>query len=171
MSIELVLPSKKYESSYREYIAELGDEERYPFPLDFDHQDFDGLLKKLEDFASGTDLPAGYVPSTTYWLVEGEELIGVANLRHFLNDAIRECGGHIGFGIRPSKRGAGHGKTLLTLTLDKALKKGIEQVSIHTYESNQASINLIRSIGAELDSCIQAPNSSETVMRFLYLAT
>jgi hypothetical protein len=37
--MELVLPSAKYIQSYNEYIEELGDEVRYPFPMDFDHQD------------------------------------------------------------------------------------------------------------------------------------
>jgi hypothetical protein len=78
MSVELVRPSTKYESSYRAYIVELGDEERYPFPLDFDHKDFPALLRRLNDFEAGRNLPEGYVPSSTYWLVEHGELVGVS---------------------------------------------------------------------------------------------
>ncbi|SHE38001.1 hypothetical protein SAMN02745753_00175 [Marinomonas polaris DSM 16579] len=37
--MDLVLPSSKYIQSYNEYIEELGDEVRYPFPMGFDHQD------------------------------------------------------------------------------------------------------------------------------------
>ena len=39
--MELVFPSSKYSPSYNAYIEELGDEVRYPFPMGFDHQDFD----------------------------------------------------------------------------------------------------------------------------------
>lgn len=50
--MQLILPDSKYEASYKKYIKELGDEERYPFPLDFDHSDFSKLLKKLDNFSS-----------------------------------------------------------------------------------------------------------------------
>lgn len=96
MQLQLVLPDKQYEKSYRDYIHELGDEERYPFPLDFEYADFQKLLRRLEDFRAGINLPEGFVPSTTYWLVQGSDLVGVSNLRHYLNDRIRHAGGTLG---------------------------------------------------------------------------
>ena len=111
--MNLILPTLAYEQSYSEYIAELGAEVRYPFPLDFDHHDFPRLLKKLSVFANGADLPEGYVPSSSFWLVEDGKLLGVSNLRHHLNERIRKIGGHIGLGIRPSSRGQGLGSALL----------------------------------------------------------
>jgi hypothetical protein len=53
---ELILPRLEYEPSYGAYIRELGDEERYPFPLDFEHGDFAALLMRLDDLATGTNL-------------------------------------------------------------------------------------------------------------------
>jgi hypothetical protein len=35
--MDLILPSVEYKDSYIQYIIELGDEERYPFPVDFDY--------------------------------------------------------------------------------------------------------------------------------------
>ena len=80
--MKLVLPDTEYEASYSEYIQELGDEERYPFPLDFDHSDFPELIARLDKFRRGDDLPEGFVPATTYWLVDGGEILGVSNQRH-----------------------------------------------------------------------------------------
>jgi predicted acetyltransferase len=100
MSRSLIRPSPEFEPSYREYIRELGDEERYPFPLDFDHSDFAALLQRLADLEAGENLPSGYVSSSTYWLAEGEEIVGVSNLRHTLNQEIKWRGGHIGLGVR-----------------------------------------------------------------------
>lgn len=48
--MKLILPSAKYQASYCAYIDELGDEERYPFPLDFDYQDFGAMLARIEAF-------------------------------------------------------------------------------------------------------------------------
>lgn len=153
--MQLILPSAEYEGSYRDYITELGDEERYPFPLDFDHADFSALLAKLEQFRMGADLPEGFVPSTTYWLVDQQEMIGVANLRHYLNARIERAGGHIGLGVRPRERAKGLGTTLLKLTLEQAFARGIQPVHVHCYKHNQASARMILANGGVLDSEIE----------------
>ncbi|MBQ4890287.1 GNAT family N-acetyltransferase [Shewanella sp. MMG014] len=150
--MKLVKPSAEYQSSYLAYIAELADEERYPFPLDFDHQDFEAMLQKIQNFADGVNLPQGYVASETYWLVDEAELVGVANLRLRLNDAIRHCGGHIGLGIRPSYRGQGLGAELMGLVIAKAKLKGITELHIHCYKHNVASAKMIMVNGGILAS-------------------
>lgn len=163
--MHLVLPNKHYERSYRDYIRELGDEERYPFPLDFDDSDFDQLLARLEDFRTGTNVPAGYVPSTTFWLVDGDEILGVSNLRHFLNDRIRHAGGHIGLGVRPTQRGRRLGIRLLELTLAQAANMGITEVHVHCYKSNHASARMIVACGGKLDSEVEV--GDEVVQRYV----
>ena len=163
--MQLVLPSRAYEQSYREYILELGDEERYPFPLDFDHSDFDGLLEKLEKFRAGKALPDGFVPASTFWLVDRGDILGVSNLRHYLNDRIRHAGGHIGLGIRPSKRGQGLGIHLLGLTLEKAYQHGITQVHIHCHKNNEPSSKMIIANGGVLESEIE--DDGELIQRYV----
>lgn len=171
MSFELIRPSEKYECSYRTYIQELGDEERYPFPLDFDHGDFPALIRRLSDFEIGRDLPEGYVPSTTYWLVENKELVGVSNLRHFLNERIFNAGGHIGLGIRPKARGRGLGNLLLSLTITEARKQGIGELHIHCHKHNTVSAKMIVANGGVLSSEFQSAEFSDIVQRFIVAAT
>ena len=166
--MQLILPSAVYEESYGDYIRELGDEERYPFPMDFDHSDFANLLAKLKSFESCESIPKEFVPATTFWLVDGEELIGVSNLRHYLNDRIRHSGGHIGLGIRPSYRGKGLGTLLLKLTIEKAFEIGIGQVHIHCDKSNEASARMIRANAGKLESEIE--DNGEIVQRYLVYA-
>lgn len=152
MNTSLVKPSRDYESSYRDYIAELGTEERYPFPLDYPHEDFPALLQRLDALANGINLPDGYVPSTTFWLIRDNELVGVSNLRHFLNPQLEHTGGHIGLGVRPSYRGSGIGKSLMALTIAQARQRGIGEVHIHCYKNNPASARLILANGGQLRS-------------------
>jgi len=170
MQLQLVLPDKKYEASYRDYVYELGDEERYPFPLDFEHADFQKLLSRLEEFRTGKNIPEGFVPSTTYWLVRGSDLVGVSSLRHYLNDRIRHVGGHIGLGIRPSLRGQGLGKTLLQLTISEARRRGIDVVHIHCHKHNQPSARMIIGVGGVIDSEVQE-SSGAVVQRYLVNAS
>ena len=163
----MVLPDLAYERSYGAYILELGEEERYPFPLDFEHKDFLALIKRLSDFANAVNIPEGFVPSSTYWLVENGELIGVSNLRHYLNERIKKSGGHIGLGVRPSFRGRGFGHLLMALTIQEARRKSIREIHIHCHKNNEASVRMIISNGGVLDSEITGRESEEIVQRYV----
>ena len=167
MTSSLVLPCRKYEQSYRAYIDELGDEERYPFQMDFEHLDFGALLQRLAGFSQGINIPTGYVPSSTYWLVEGPELLGVSSLRHHLNERIRHCGGHLGLGIRPSRRGRGLGTRLLALTLLEARRMGIGEVHIHCHKDNESSGRMIVRNGGVLHSEIESGEPGAVVQRYV----
>jgi predicted acetyltransferase len=150
--LKLIKPNIKYQSSYLSYIEELGDEERYPFPLDFDEQDFSAMLERIEQFEQGINLPAGYVPSSTYWLIHNDEIIGVSNLRHHLNVELLKAGGHIGLSIRPSCRGGKFSVQLLQMTFAEAVAKGINQIHVHCYADNVASAKMIQAGGGVLQS-------------------
>lgn len=167
MTVKLVLPGIEYEQSYREYIVELGEEERYPFQLDLEHTDFCVLLERLDQFLNGVNIPSGFVPTSTYWLVDGQELVGVSSLRQYLNEEIAECGGHIGLGIRPSYRGHGLGNTLMALTIQEARKLGIEEIHIHCHASNEASGRMIVRNGGVLRSELKLREPPETVQRYV----
>ena len=166
--MQLILPGADYEKSYKTYIQELGDEERYPFPLDFDHGDFSAMLARIDNFRHGIDLPDGFVAATTYWLIDGDEIVGVTNLRHYLNDRIRHAGGHIGLGIRPSYRGKGLGTLLMQLSVVKAAEMGIKQIHVHCHKHNQASARMIKANGGTLDSEIE--DDGEIIQRFIIQA-
>ncbi|MEM9304502.1 MAG: GNAT family N-acetyltransferase [Pseudomonadota bacterium] len=167
MTAALQLPSPELEESYRSYIEELGDEERYPFPLDFAYDDFLAWLRRVEAFAAGVDLPEGFVSSTTFWLVRDEEIIGVSNLRHTLNAGLAHCGGHIGLGVRPSWRGNGVGNRLMALTIQEARKRGIGAVHVHCHKHNIASARMIVGNGGVLDSEIEDGEPPEIVQRYV----
>lgn len=152
MDFRLIQPCEEYKESYFSYIEELGDEERYPYPMDLDYQDFPALIAKLENYSKGIDLPEWLVPNTTYWLVQDDKLVGVSHLRHYLNEQLLEAGGHIGLGIRPAYRGKGLSKLLLNLTLNEAKKLNVVAAHIHCYKDNIASARMILAVGGELES-------------------
>lgn len=163
--MQLILPTEKFQESYISYIKELGNEERYPFPLDFEYADFLGLLKKLDNYAKGIAIPNDAVPSTTYWLMQNDEIIGVTNLRHFLNQQITFCGGHIGLGIRPSYRGKGFGHILMEKSIHQLNAMGVEAIHIHCYKENLASSAIIIANGGELKS--EFSDNDKIIQRFV----
>lgn len=166
--MKLVSPSLDYQLSYYSYIEELGDEERYPYPLDLEYQNFSRLITLLNDYSNGINLPNWLVPNSTYWLVDGNDIVGCSHLRHRLNAQLELAGGHIGLGVRPSARGQGIGRTLMNLTLEKAKHKGINPVHIHCYSSNEASKKLIESVGSTLSSTYTDERSAQEVLRYQF---
>lgn len=154
--MEIIKPCASFEASYYGYISELGDQERYPFVMDLPHQPFAALLRRLNEIEAGISLPNGAVANQTYWLVKGEQLIGVSNLRPVLSEAIAHVGGHIGLGIRPSYRGQGLSKVLLNATLKQAKEQGMKSVSVHCHADNQPSNAMISACGGRLDSVVQS---------------
>lgn len=89
--------------------------------------------------------PAGIVHADSYWVTEDQIVIGFLQLRHTLNDYLRETGGHIGYSIRPSYRGSGHATRALTLALDRARVLEMGQVLVTCDDDNLASIKTIES--------------------------
>ncbi len=164
--LSLIKPTVKLENSYRGYIRELGDSERYPFTLDFEFDDFSELVVRLNNHSLGKDLPDGWVPHTTFWLVEGEEIVGVSSLRHRMTDHLKRIGGHIGFGVRPSAQGRGVAKELLRRTLHEAGLLGIPEVWVICLKDNVASSSVIKANGGTLESEYSVPEYAGLLQRY-----
>lgn len=164
----LVHPAKAFKDSYRALVAELAarGEPFVPFPLGFPHENFEALLAQLAACERGIGIPEGFVPHSTYWLVEGTEVVGVSNLRHRLTDSLRIEGGHIGYGVRPSARGRGHGTRILALTLVEAAKRGIAQALVTCAKRNIASSAVIRANGGVLQDEAFLESRGEVVQRW-----
>src|SRR5689334_21891800 len=63
------------------------------------------FLQSLVDQEDPAKLQPGYVPQTNFWILdESNTLVGSLQMRHTLNDALREHGGHIGYYIAPQHR-------------------------------------------------------------------
>ena len=140
--------------SYRELVGELeaAGEDLIPFPLGFPHDDGPALVERLAREARGEGLPEGFVPHSTYWLVLDGTVVGVSNLRHELTPFLRQEGGHIGYGVRPSARGRGWGIELLRLTLVRAAKLGMDRVLLACKADNERSIRTIVRNGGVLEA-------------------
>ena len=163
----LVKPDVGYERSYRGYMAEMNGGELTPFTLSYPYEDFDALVRLLHDNAAGKDVPPGFAPNSTFWLIDdGREIVGVSNLRHTLTPELERLGGHIGAGIRPSARGRGYGKLLMELTLVEALKRGIDRVLVTCDKGNKASARIIVNNGGVLESEEYMGEQNDMVQRY-----
>ncbi len=160
---ELVFPNFKYKKSYFAAFQEYLDEEKTPQRyLDnrqfFDDDNLEGYIERIRKGSQGIDLPAGYVPWTEYWLVEGDKFLGTLSLRHELNDWLHKVGGHIGYDISPSQRGKGYGKLILELGLEKAKELGLEKILVTCDVDNTPSRKIIEANGGVFENTIEDKN-------------
>jgi predicted acetyltransferase len=162
-----VRPSERYRESVLAAIREFQAEGRYrAYSLVSLTADFAAFVRHLLDDEDPATLPPHLVPQTHYWLVEGDQFIGRASLRHHLNDQLRLLGGHIGYEIRPSRRRQGHGTTILGLVLPKARERGLARVMITCDADNIASRRIIEHHGGVPDEPYIPPDGSVPALRY-----
>ncbi len=106
------------------------------------------------------------VPGEQYFMVdENDEIIGMCNLRTATIDLIRYKVGHIGYSIRPSKRGKGYNKINLYLGLLKCKEYGINEAVLTASENNPASWKTIEALGGKLEETFEGHD--ELVRRYV----
>lgn len=142
-NLELKPPNMIYMNSFLENINDYktnGDSEYFNMYKAAIHN-FEQYVTKLNNNAKGFDLPKGYIPSSTFWLVnEDNNVLGVVRIRH---QAI-PLHGHIGYDIAPRYRGNGYGNKILELGLPLAKQLGINQVILNCESTNIRSQKVIK---------------------------
>lgn len=116
----------------------------------YTYEQFLEWIGKKRNWSEGRELPENFVPDTTYVLSDGKNYVGAFNLRHYLNDFLREGPGHIGFCISPEYRGKGFGSEGLRLTLEKAKEMGIDEAYLSVNKDNAASLRTQMKNGAAI---------------------
>ena len=145
--VKLVSPSIKYKDSYIDMVKEFvkHHEAFVPFTLNEDYKDFAALVKRLEAYSKGENIPDGFVAHTSFWLIDSNNrVVGTSNLRLELTESLKQIGGHIGYGVKPSERRKGYATVILAKTLSEAKKRGINEALVTVDKTNTASIKVIK---------------------------
>jgi predicted acetyltransferase len=153
----LTKPDIKYKTSFLKALVEYQKEEKsekHNRNIHYNElnkavldKNFQNYVKKELAKQKGEGLPMGWVPETVFWLIDNGEFVGKINVRHRLTAELVNLGGHIGYDIRPSKRGQGYGKKMLELALLEAKKLDIENVLITCNFDNTPSKRVIEANG------------------------
>jgi len=152
--IKLIKPSIELKNAYLDFCEEWNDEKIIPYAgRMFDKTYEEWMEEKRRDEFEETR-PENYVPSSTYFLIEGERVLGCVNIRHRLNDRLFALGGHIGGGIRPSERKKGYSNLMLSKALEIAKEMGFAAVLMTCNEDNLGSKRSIEACGGRLENKI-----------------
>ena len=110
-------------------------------------------LQELKKRSCEDTVPKGLVPSSTYLGLREKDnyIVGMIDIRHYLNEYLTQAGGHIGYGVRKTERNKGYAKQMLKLALEKCKELKIKRVLITCDEDNIASEKVILSANAKLE--------------------
>ena len=144
----LVEPDKAYKKSFENYVLEYKkiNDNFYYYKYKKALENFDEYLKDLYNYSKGIDLLKGEVQTSTFWLIDNEEVVGVVRIRH----QEVECAGHIGYDISPAYRNKGYGTNILKLALERAAKIGIKRAIVNCNIDNIPSKKIIEKNNGEL---------------------
>lgn len=151
----LVRPSVAYRDSFFAAMKEFpAGEQTMALERQVATRDLEDWVRTSAAWEHGFDLPDGWVPVTSFWLVEGGEYLGSVNVRHELSDWLLRLGGHIGYAIRPSRRRKGYGKLICRLALAEAKTLGLKRVLITCDDDNIGSAKVIEANGGVLENIV-----------------
>lgn len=162
-AVAIATPSMRYEASFLEGAAEFAAEGRldstYAGFLGYDLDRLRGDLRTfvwdLKRLGQRERLKSTGYQDRVLWLIDRGEYAGQSSVRPELNTPyLITYGGHIGYSIRPSRRGQGLGKRLLALTLDRAEAMGLDQVLVTCDADNLASKRIIEVNGGQFESAM-----------------
>lgn len=146
--VKLIVPCEEYLQSYKEAYDEYV--ENGVSTYSFTNISSCDIFAKFDRYRNERDLPPDRVGEDKYWLVDDEKpqyFIGEIALRHRLNDALMQRGGHIGYGIRYSEWNHGYGTKILSLALEKAKELHISPILITCNDDNLASARVMEKNG------------------------
>lgn len=150
-SIKLIRPDSHYKDALLEYCEEFltahetihgsGGLERFA--------SFEEWLKACVEGEHEETTPEGRVPATQYLAVREQDskLVGMIQVRHFLNEYLKREGGHIGYSVRKSERRKGYAAGMLNAALKDCKVLGITRVLVTCEPNNIASAGVIKANG------------------------
>ncbi|XZL29214.1 GNAT family N-acetyltransferase [Clostridium perfringens] len=154
--IKLILPNLNFKNEIEEYKKE--------FILNGDSMDgcaelgkiefFEEWIQILKDNSHISTVRGGFVPSSTYMAIRESDnrIVGMIDIRHFLNNYLEKFGGHIGYSVRKSERKKGYAKKMLELALEKCKELNINRVLLTCSKDNIPSMKTILSQGGVLEN-------------------
>ena len=110
-------------------------------------------LEELNKRSCEDTVPKGLVPSSTYLGVREKDnyIVGMIDIRHYLNEYLTQVGGNIGYSVRKTERNKGYAKQMLKLALEKCKELKMKKVLITCDEDNIASEKVILSANAKFE--------------------
>ena len=154
--MELLLPTLAMKERFLDFTRDWAEhgEEITPYVARLLGRSYEEWLSdvKRAETVSVNNLVTGHL---YVWVDPEGEIVGALHLRHRLNDHLRRVSGHIGYGVRPSRRRQGHAVAMLRAALPRAWELGMTRVLVTCDQTNTGSARTIQKNGGVLENEVQ----------------
>lgn len=154
--IHFVVPEEKYKELVLNYMQEHfdnGEEHLHGASMLETKDTYEEWLAGVIAQRKKETVQPNWVVSSTFLVMDEEEtqVIGMIDVRHELNDFLRNYGGHIGYGVRPSQRRQGYATTMLEMALAYCKTLAVSDVMVSCMKHNQGSKQTILKCGGIIE--------------------
>ena len=152
--IKLKRPTKEYESealAFKQEFFDSGETTINGSELLDQMDSYDEWLKSVTDNISPDTVNLEWVVTDTYFAFdEDDNIVGIIDLRHELNDFLKDFG-NSGYSVRPSERRKGYATEMLKLIIERARQIGMDKLQLSVETSNEASVKTITKNGGKYE--------------------
>ncbi len=144
--LRLVRPTAEMKEAALEYKKEhfeYGDREINGSELLDQMESYEEWLVSVTNNTSPETVNPAWVATDTFFAVNEEgRIVGIIDLRHTLNEFLRDFG-NSGYSVRPSERRKGYATEMLHQLKDMAKEAGLTELHMATFKDNIASVKTI----------------------------
>ena len=148
--IKLIRPTKELKGKaldFRQEFFDNGEKVINGSELLDQTENYDDWLASVTANTSARTVDPAWVVTDTFFAVdETEKIVGIIDLRHTLNDFLKDLG-NSGYSVRPSERRKGIASEMLRQLLTIAVQSGMTELHLSAEKTNEPSIKTITQNG------------------------
>ena len=159
--ITLIRPNKELKNKALDFKQEfLDNDERIINGSELLDQmdDYDAWLKSVTDNTSPETVNPNWVVTDTFFALDGKgEIVGIIDLRHTLNDFLKDFG-NSGYSVRLSERKKGYATEMLRQVIEIAGDCGLKELHLSVERTNEPSVKTIKKNGGKYERSFRFEN-------------
>ena len=130
-------------------------------------ESYEEWLEKVNNNLSPDTVDSNWVVTDTFFAVDmNERIVGIIDLRHSLNEFLRDFG-NCGYSVRPTERRKGYATEMLRQIIIIAKKVGLLEFSISVERDNEPSIKTIVKNGGKYQRSFEYEGKLADVYRIV----